>query len=84
MFCPRLFLFDEIVDQSGHGAATDATWGLGLRPVRVPHETQVKRLLSSDGVIIVEGQLATFTALKVLGHGLLLKSKKAKVKRQKA
>lgn len=63
-----LFFFDELVDESGHGAATDAPGRFGLRPVRISHKAKIKRLFRPHGIIVVEGELATFAALKVFGH----------------
>lgn len=64
----RLFLLDEFMDQSRDRPAAKATRRLGLRPVRVSHEAEIKRFFGPDIGVIVKGDLAAFAALKVLSH----------------
>ena len=69
VFRPGLFFLDELIDQLGHGAATDASGRLRLCAVRISHVSQVEGLFGADIVVIVKGELAAFAALKIFRHG---------------
>ncbi len=69
---PGLFLFDELMDQSRHAAATETFRRLGLRTVGISHEPKIEGLLGAHIVVIIKSDLAAFAALKVFRHVKLL------------
>lgn len=68
VFGARLFLLDEFMDQSRYCPAAKTSRRLGLSPVRIFHEAEIERLFGSDISIVIEGNLAAFTALKIFCH----------------
>jgi hypothetical protein len=71
VFRPGLFFLDELVNQSRHGAAANASRRLGLGAIGISHKSQIERLLGADIIIVVKSELAAFAALKIFGHGAI-------------
>jgi hypothetical protein len=69
VFRPGLFFLDELIDQLGHGAATDASGRLRLGAVGVSHVSQIERLFGSHEIVVVECEFSALAALEIFRHG---------------
>jgi len=72
VFRPGLFFLDELVNQSRHGAAGNASGRLGLSAVGVSHVSQIERLFGPHVIVVVECEFSALAALEIFRHGLFL------------